>query len=70
VNIGAFHDILGGISQSVTLGLNWHWNAHARLQMNYIFGQVDDRLPDLAAGGSAIVSRSYEIVGARCIIDF
>ena len=63
-------DIFGGIGQSVTLGLNWHWNAHARLQLNYIFGRVDDRLAELAAGGSAIASGSYEIAGARCIIDF
>jgi len=63
-------DVFGGIGQSVTFGLNWHWNAHARLQLNYISGRVDDRLADFAAGGSAMVSGSYQITGARCIIDF
>ena len=63
-------DVFGGIGQSVTFGLNWHWNAHARLQLNYVSGRVDDRLADLAAGGTAMVSGSYQITGARCIIDF
>lgn len=63
-------NVFGGIGQSVTFGLNWHWNARARLQLNYISGRVDDRLADLAGGGTAMVSGSYQITGARCIIDF
>jgi phosphate-selective porin OprO/OprP len=62
--------ILGGIGQSATLALNWYWNAHARMQFNYLYGRVDDRLAQLDAGGSAIVSGDYQISGVRFMIDF
>ena len=39
-------DILGGVGKSLTLGLNWYWNSHSRLQLNYIRGQIDDRSVD------------------------
>jgi len=63
-------DILGGIGTSATLAVNWYWNAHSRLQFNYIFGRIDDRQADLAGGGTAVVSGSYQISGARFMIDF
>ncbi|MFV2069076.1 MAG: OprO/OprP family phosphate-selective porin, partial [Pirellulales bacterium] len=36
-------DILGGYGKSVTFGLNWYWNAYARMQLNYIYGNLSDR---------------------------
>ncbi len=63
-------DIFGGIGESVTLGLNWYWNSHTRMQFNYIWGQIDDRLATLASGGTAIVSGDYQITGVRFMIDF
>jgi phosphate-selective porin OprO/OprP len=61
-------DIFGGVGQSVTFALNWYWNAHARLQWNYIFGRIDDRR--ITPGGMPIVAGSYQISGVRGIIDF
>jgi len=63
-------NIFGGIGQSATLALNWYWNSHARMQFNYIFGRIDDRLADLAGGGTAIVSGDYQISGVRFMMDF
>ena len=34
-------DILAGAADSLTLGLNWYWNKHSRMQFNYINGDVD-----------------------------
>jgi phosphate-selective porin OprO/OprP len=63
-------DILGGIGNSVTFALNWHWNSHARMQFNYVIGRIDDRLADLAGGGTAVVSGDYQISGVRFMLDF
>jgi phosphate-selective porin OprO/OprP len=59
------HDILGGIGESVTLGLNWYWNPYARLQFNYSYGQIYDHEP--VAGQTF---GDYHIVGTRLNIDF
>lgn len=61
-------DIFGGVGQSATFALNWYWNAHARLQWNYIFGRIDDR--QVSTAGMPIVGGSYQISGVRGIIDF
>lgn len=58
-------DILGGVGEAVTLGLNWYWNPNARMQFNYIFGSVDDR-----GVNGAPVSGDYQILGTRLMIDF
>ncbi len=58
-------DILGGVGTAMTIGLNWHWNAHAKLQFNYIYGDIDDHAP--VAG---LTSGSYQITGARFAVDF
>ena len=63
-------EILGGRGKSVTAALNWYWNDHSRLQMNYIVGRIDDRLASLSAGGSVITSGDYQFVGVRTMIDF
>ena len=54
-------DIVGGVGESVTLGLNWHWNANTRLQMNYIMGEIKN---------NSGLSGDYDIIGARFMIDF
>jgi phosphate-selective porin OprO/OprP len=59
-------DILGGIGESLTFALNWHWNSHAKLQLNYIIGRIADRsaaIPSLTTG-------DYQIFGARFAVDF
>ncbi|MDB2687688.1 porin [Mariniblastus sp.] len=54
-------DIIGGDGESFTAGVNWYWNAYARMQFNYINGTID-RDP--------IGSGDYEIFGARMMVDF
>ena len=54
-------DIIGGRGTSFTLGLNWYWNAYARMQFNYLLGEVDRGQP---GGGD------YQILGVRFMIDF
>jgi phosphate-selective porin OprO/OprP len=58
-------DIFGGIGESVTAGLNWYWNANARMQFNYIYGDIQNRRP---ADGQT--SGNYQILGTRFCIDF
>ena len=58
-------DITGGVGDSVTFGLNWHWNTNARMQFNYLYGHIDERGPidGFAAG-------DYSILGTRLMVDF
>ncbi|MCG8652936.1 MAG: OprO/OprP family phosphate-selective porin [Pirellulales bacterium] len=58
-------DILGGTGEAFTFGLNWYWNPNARMQFNYITGDVDNRLTD-----AGIESADYNIYGARFMVDF
>jgi phosphate-selective porin OprO and OprP len=60
-------DIQGGIGESVTLGLNWLWNPYARMQFNYIYGDIHDNALN-AVGG--VDFGHYQIVGTRFLIDF
>ena len=55
------NDIFGGIGESFTLGLNWHWSPDARVQVNWIKGEIEN------SGGN---SGDYEVVGVRMMIDF
>jgi phosphate-selective porin OprO/OprP len=55
-------DVLGGEGESLTLGLNWYWNAYARMQFNYINGEISN-----TAGGQ---DGDYEIFGVRMMVDF
>ena len=59
-------DVSGGVAESVTLGINWYWNANARMQFNYIFGSIDDRGLD----DGTFTSGDYQIIGTRVMIDF
>ena len=54
-------DIVGGDGEALTVGLNWHWNERARMQFNYIIGDIK-REP--------IGSGDYEIFGVRFMVDF
>lgn len=60
-------DIFGGVGESLTLGVNWHWNANARMQFNYIDGRIDERAGVAAPG---LLAADYAIYGARFMIDF
>lgn len=39
------HDIGGGVENNVTAGLVWHFNSNANLQMNLIYGEIDEHAP-------------------------
>ena len=58
-------NIFGGVGENLTVGLNWHWNPNARMQFNYIYGDIDGR--QLASGRDG---GDYHIVGTRLMIDF
>ena len=62
---GDFTDdnVFGGVGDSFTFGLNWHWNANARMQFNYLRGRIEDRFATLESG-------DYSIFGTRFMIDF
>ncbi len=63
------NDILGGVGESLTFGLNWHWNDNARMQFNYIYGDVSERsLTDV--NGLTFTGGDYHIIGSRFMIDF
>ena len=54
-------DINGGDGTAWTFGINWYWNAYARMQFNYINGEIEN-----GPGGFG----DYEIFGARVMVDF
>ena len=55
-------DVQGGVGESVTLGLNWYWNANARMQFNYIYGNIYDNDINAVNG---INHGTYQIIGTR-----
>jgi phosphate-selective porin OprO/OprP len=56
-------DIIGGQADALTLATNWHWNARARMQFNYIYGEIN-RPPTTDIGGK------YQSIGTRFMVDF
>ena len=60
-------DILGGVGESFTLGLNWYWTSNARMQFNWLHGEITDNGVTRAP---AVLSGNYDIVGARLMVDF
>lgn len=56
-------DIIGGQGDSLTLATNWYWNPYARMQMNYIVGEIN-RPPTTDVGGE------YSAIGVRFMVDF
>lgn len=70
-------DVVGGIASAFTLGLNWYWNPNARLQFNYIHGQITDSANRVIRDNAADMmipvvpaSGNYDVVGARFMVDF
>ena len=63
-------DILGGVGEAFTLGLNWYWTPYARLQFNYINGEIRNRDINNDPADRNIVSGRYGIIGARAMVDF
>jgi len=61
-------DIFGGEGESLTLGLNWYWTKYARMQFNYIYGEIDNNAGNSAAGAPDF--GHYQIAGARFMVDF
>ena len=61
--------VLGGVGSNYTLGLNWHWNPHAKIQFNYIYGEIDERsVTDI--NGDTYSGGHYHIAGTRFVVDF
>ncbi len=56
-------DIQGGEANSYTFGVNWYWNPYARMQFNYILG-------DLSSGRNGLGQGDYQIAGVRWMVDF
>ena len=61
-------DIFGGRGEALTIGMNWHWNENARMQFNYINGDIANSKVGDRAGDP--VSGNYNIYGARFMVDF
>ena len=70
---GGDDTVLGGVGDSITFGLNWWWNDHARMQFNYIYGEIRDRDADNDESTPQplnLVSGEYGIIGLRAMVDF
>jgi len=70
-------NILGGVGSAVTCGLNWWWTPYSRLQVNYLYGEIDDRYPQNISSGTGLPSGPagpglghYHVIGARFAVDF
>lgn len=61
-------DLLGGDGRSLTFGANWYWNPYAKLQLNYLYGEIKDN--DLNAPAGAPTFGDYHALGTRFVIDF
>ncbi|MEZ6108404.1 MAG: porin [Pirellulaceae bacterium] len=57
-------NVMGGVGQSFTGGLNWYWNPYARMQFGYSYGKIDERSVAGQTGGD------YHTIGTRFMIDF
>ncbi|MEE2707728.1 MAG: porin [Planctomycetota bacterium] len=64
-------NIAGGIGQSVTIGVNWYLSPYARIQFNYIVGEILNRdANNNNALAPNIVSGNFDIIGLRAMVDF
>lgn len=63
-------NILGGVGESVTFGLNWYWTAYARMQFNYILGRIEDHRLEADNPASPLVAGDYQIFGTQVMCDF
>jgi len=60
-------DIQGGVGSSFTFGMNWYWTPYARMQLNYIIGDIRENAENAVGGYDA---GYYQIVGTRLMVDF
>lgn len=58
-------NILGGIGNNFTAGLNWFWTAYSKVQVNYIYGDIKQH-----ANVGGFTSGSYNVIGTRFMVDF
>ncbi len=58
-------DIQGGVGRNATLGLNWWWTPHSRIQFNAVCGDIDEHAP---VGG--FTQGDFWAVGTRMAVDF
>jgi len=67
-------NVFGGVGEAVTLAMNWWWNDHARMQFNYINGEIREGMAGTAVDPALNIpqgqSGNYDIFGARFMIDF
>lgn len=61
-------DIFGGQGEGFTFGMNWYWNANAKMQFNYVTGEISNST--VGNRGAAPVSGDYDIYGVRFMVDF
>ena len=54
-------DIHGLRGDALTIGLNWYWNANARMQLNYITGDITT---------NQNTNGRFDIIGMRFSVDF
>ena len=64
----ADRDILGGIGTTGTLGVNWYWTPYARMQFNYLYGDIQAN--DLNAATGAPPYGHFQAVTARFMVDY
>ena len=43
-------DVFGGEGESLTFGLNWYWTKYARMQFNYIYGEIENNAGNAGLG--------------------
>ncbi|MEM7476812.1 MAG: porin [Planctomycetota bacterium] len=58
-------NIQGGVGSNFTAGLNWFWTAHSKVQVNYIYGDIQEHA---AVGG--FTDGTYNVIGTRFMVDF
>ncbi|MCA8982728.1 MAG: porin [Planctomycetaceae bacterium] len=65
---GDFNDdaVAGGIGDTFTAGLNWWWTPYSRMQFNYIYGNINNRV----AAGAPDTDGHYHLLGTRFMVDF
>ena len=64
-------NILSGVGEAATFGLNWWWNPNTRVQFNYIHGRINSRARGLIpAAPAGPVSGDYDLVGTRFMVFF
>jgi phosphate-selective porin OprO/OprP len=58
-------DIAGGEQNNLTLGLVWYFNSHASLQLNAVYGDIENR-----ADVGGFTSGHFTALGTRLRVDF